>query len=124
VPFVSLSSAPKFELPNVTFMGLASPQRGSKENSVWRLTLAPKAPGLPHQLTREETIIVLSGTAIAEIGKERHRLSEGDVIIVPAMTDFSLSNDGAEAFEAIAVLPVGGQAIVGNDAPFTPPWAA
>jgi len=119
-----LSDAPRFELPNVTFMGLASPQRGSKENSVWRVTIAPNAPGLPHQLTREETVIVLSGTAIAEIGKERHRVSEGDVIIVPAMTDFSLSNDGAEAFEAIAVLPVGGQAIVGNDAPFTPPWAS
>lgn len=124
MPFVSLSNAPRFELPNVTFTGLASPQRGSKENSVWRVTIAPNSPGQAHQLTREETIIVLSGTAIAEIGKERHRLSEGDVIIVPAMTDFSLSNDGAEAFEAIAVLPVGGQAIVGNDVPFTPPWAA
>ena len=124
MPFVSLSDAPRFELPNVTFMGLSSPQRCSNENSVWRVTIAPNAPGLPHQLTREETVIVLSGTAIAEIGKERHRVSEGDVIIVPAMTDFSLSNDGAEAFEAIAVLPVGGQAIVGNDAPFTPPWAS
>ena len=124
MPIVSVSDAPKFELPNVTFTGLASPQRGSKENSVWRLALAPKAPGLPHQLTREDTIIVLSGTAIAEIGKERHRLSVGDAIIVPAMTDFSLSNDSAEPFEAIAVLPVGGQAIIGNDAPFVPPWAA
>jgi quercetin dioxygenase-like cupin family protein len=123
MPFVSLINAPKFELPNVTFRGLASPQRGSKENSVWRLSIAPKAPGLPHQLTREETIIVLSGTAVAEIGEERHRLSTGDVIIVPAMTDFSLSNDSAEVFEALAVLPVGGQAIVGSDAPFTPPWA-
>jgi mannose-6-phosphate isomerase-like protein (cupin superfamily) len=124
VPFISLSDAPRFELPNVTFTGLASPQRGSRENSVWRVTIAPNTPGLPHQLTREETIFVLSGTAIAEIGKEQYRVSEGDVIIVPAMTDFSLSNEGAEAFEAIAVLPVGGQAIVGNDAPFTPPWAA
>ena len=123
MPIISASDATKFELPNVTFMGLASPQRGSKENSVWRLTIAPKAPGLPHQLTREEIIIVLSGSAIAEIGRERHRLSEGDAIIVPAKTDFSLSNDSEEAFEALAVLPVGGQAIIGKDAPFTPPWA-
>ena len=124
MPLISASNASKFELPNVTFAGLASPQRGSRENSVWRFTIAPKAPGLPHQLTREEIIIVLSGSAIAEIGKERHSLSEGDVIIVPARTDFSLSNDSEEAFEAFAVLPVGGQAIIGNDAPFTPPWAA
>ena len=123
MPLISASNASKFELPNVTFIGLASPQRGSIENSVWRLTIAPKAPGLPHQLTREEIIIVLSGSAIAEIGKERHSLSEGDVIIVPARTDFSLSNDGEEPFEALAILPVGGQAIIGNDAPFTPPWA-
>ena len=69
MPVISVSNAPKFELPNVTFTGLASPQRGSKENSVWRFTIAPKAPGLPHQLTREEIIIALSGSAIAEIGK-------------------------------------------------------
>ena len=123
MPVISASSAPKFELPNVTFTGLASPQRGSKENSVWRFTIAPKAPGLPHQLTMEEIIIALSGSAIAEIGKEQHRLSEGDAIIVPAKTNFSLTNESDQPFEGIAVLPVGGQAVIGSDAPFTPPWA-
>jgi quercetin dioxygenase-like cupin family protein len=123
VPVISPDNAPKFELPNVTFTGLASPQRGSKENSLWRFAIAANTPGLPHQLTSEEIIVVLGGTAIAEIGTDRHRLSEGDVIIVPAMTDFSLSNESAEIFEALAVFPVGGQAIIGKDAPFTPPWA-
>lgn len=123
MPVISASNAPKFELPNATFTGLASPRRGSKENSVWHFTIAPKAPGLPHQLTREEIIIALSGSAIAEVGKERHRISEGDTIIVPAKTNFSLTNESAQPFEGIAVLPVDGQAVIGNDAPFTPPWA-
>jgi len=123
MPHISSSHAPKFELPNITFVGLASPQRGSTENSVWRFTIAPNTPGLPHQLTSEEIIVALNGSAIVKIGNERHRLSPGDAVVVPPMTDFSLSNESAQDFEALAVLPVGGQAVVGNDAPFTPPWA-
>jgi mannose-6-phosphate isomerase-like protein (cupin superfamily) len=48
----------------------------------------------------------------------------GDSLVVPAGAAFSLSNPGASVFEAVVVLPVGGQAVVGDEAPFTPPWAA
>jgi quercetin dioxygenase-like cupin family protein len=123
MPVISASTAPKFDLPHVAFTGLASPKRGSTENAVWQFTLAPKAPGLPHQLTREEIIIALNGAAVAEIDGKRHRFSAGDAIIVPAKTSFALSNETDQPFTGMAVLPVGGQAVIGDSAPFTPPWA-
>jgi len=52
-----------------------------------------------------------------------HRLNSGDSLIVPAFTEFSLANPNSDAFEAIAVLPVGGRAILEDGAPFAPPWS-
>jgi quercetin dioxygenase-like cupin family protein len=112
-----------FELPNVNFSGLISPKQGSKENSLWRFVLAPKAPGMMHQLTREELMVVTSGEAQVQIGGDIQMVSAGDAIIIPAHTDFSISNESDSSFEGIAVLPVGGQAVMAGEEPFTPPWA-
>ena len=65
-----------------------------------------------------------NGQAKAEIGGKQYRLEAGDAIVVPRGLDFTLSNDSKTAFIAIAVLPVGGQAIIAGEQPFTPPWAA
>ena len=124
MPHIPFSRAPQFSVPNVTFTGLASPQRGSTDNSVWHVAIAPNSPGLPHQLTREEIIVAISGQAKAEIGGKLYTLEAGDAIVVPPGQDFTLSNDSKTAFTAIAVLPVGGQAVIAGEQPFTPPWAA
>lgn len=85
--------------------------------------MLPGTPPAPHQITREEIFLVTLGSAIAVVGEERHEIGVGSVLIVPANTEFSLANPGAYPFEAIVVMPVGGQAVVGNESPFTPPWA-
>jgi quercetin dioxygenase-like cupin family protein len=121
---IKSKDAAVFNLPGVTFAGLASPSRGSTVNSAWRVTIAPNTPGGTHRLTREEIIVCISGSANATIGKDHHTVCEGDAIVVPADTDFALGNPNGNAFEAIAILPVGGQAIIGTDPAFTPPWAA
>jgi quercetin dioxygenase-like cupin family protein len=123
MPFVSATDAPEFRIPGVMFSGLASPSRGATEVSVWRVTLDPRNVGGTHQLTREETIVATDGAAIATLNGVEYALVVGSAIIVPPHVDFSLSNPHDVPFEAIAVLPVGGQARIGNAAPFTPPWA-
>ncbi len=123
MPVLNPSDSPIFTLPGVTFTGLASPSRGSVETSLWRVRLDPGTPGLPHRLTREEIFLVTAGSANATVGDESHHLTEGCTLIVPPNVDFSLANDGPTAFEAIALMPVGGAAMAGDGAPFTPPWA-
>ena len=122
--FVSQHDAPVFDLPGITFTGLTSPSRGSRENAVWRFVIQPGTPGMPHQLTREETLVALQGCAMIEVGGVVYELTAGSAFAVPANTTMSLANPGTEPFHAIAVLPVGGQAVVGSEPAFTPPWAA
>lgn len=118
--------APVFEIPNapgVKFTGLASPKRGSKDTSAWRVSVAPGTPGTPHSVTREEIFVAIRGEALFTIAGKRHTLAAGGAIVVPAGTEFSLANESAVEFEAVVVFPVGGQAVMPGGATFTPPWA-
>jgi len=124
MPLIRNANTKKFDIPTAQFTACAAPSTGATETSAWRVTVKAKSDGLPHQLTREEIILVLSGSATAQINTEEHVVSEGDTLIVPAFVDFSLSNPNDADFTAIAILPIGGQAVIGSDAPFTPPWAA
>ena len=121
---IRASSAPTFAMDQVQFIGLAAPSRGSTESAVWRIVVAPytTAKG-SHQVTREEIFVALSGTAEVQLGGRSLALEAGSALVVPANTDFSLSNSGSSPFEAVVVLPVGGQAVIAGQPPFIPPWA-
>src|SRR5688572_7246492 len=110
MPLVQGSTAPKFTLPHAVFTGLASPSRGSTETSVWRFTLIPGAEPVIHSLTREEIFVALAGTALATVDGVSHQVSVGDALVVPAGVPFGIANPHDEPFEAVAILPVGGQA--------------
>jgi mannose-6-phosphate isomerase-like protein (cupin superfamily) len=124
MPFIASADAPQFDLPGASFTGLASPSRGATENAAWIVTLPAGAPGLPHRLTREETFIGLEGQAQARVGDQVHALTPGSALVVPANVEFEISNPGNAPFRAVAVLPVGGQAVLADGVAFTPPWAA
>ena len=122
MPVIYAANAQQFELPGAQFTALASPQTGAVSTAAWRVSLTPKTDGMTHQLTKEEIIIAIAGSAVAVIGADRHEISAGDAIIIPANTDFKLSNQSAHAFTAIAMVPVGTQAKIGTEPPFSPPW--
>jgi mannose-6-phosphate isomerase-like protein (cupin superfamily) len=123
MPVITSADAPTFDLPGVRFTGLAAPSRGATENSVWTITVEPGAPGVPHSVTREEIFVATEGAGEIRIGDTTLALSPGDAAVVPADTEFALSNPHAEPFRAVVVLPVGGQAVTA-EGQFTPPWAA
>ncbi|MEO8360010.1 MAG: cupin domain-containing protein [Vicinamibacteria bacterium] len=124
MPLITSENAPVFETPGATFVGLAAPSRGSLDTSAWRVTLAPHSPGLPHRVTREEIFVALSGRAMVQMFGIRTEFAEGSALVVPALEPFSIANESDEPFEAIAILPVGGAAIVGDGPAFIPPWAS
>ena len=121
-PLITAADAPTFTLPGIEFTGLAAPSRGARESAVWIVSIRPGTPGTPHQLTREEVLIVLGGRARATLGGKTYELEADNALIVPPRTDFALANPYDEPFRAVAVLPVGGAGIVG-DAIFVPLWA-
>ncbi|MFZ6743313.1 cupin domain-containing protein [Undibacterium sp. JH2W] len=120
---IEASSAKIFTMHDATFTGLASPSRGSQENSAWMVELSSSKPGTPHELTREEIFICLAGSAAVSMGEEHRSLSAGACLIVPAHTRFSLRKTSEENFRAVAILPVGTEAILENGQAFVPPWA-
>jgi mannose-6-phosphate isomerase-like protein (cupin superfamily) len=123
MPHIAADDAPTFQLPGTTFIGLAAPSRGSTENAVWRVRLAPGTPARPHQLTREEVFVVTAGSAVASVAGAEVRLGCGDSLVVPAFTDFSLANPSSDVFEAVVVLPVGARAMLEDGVLFAPPWS-
>lgn len=118
------SDAPTFSLPGIAFTTLSSPRRGARENVVWEVTVEPGVAGSPHRLTREETFVALEGSAVVEVDGQRHELAAGSALVVAAGQTLALSNTASRPFRALAVLPVGGQAVIGDGPAFTPPWAA
>jgi quercetin dioxygenase-like cupin family protein len=123
MPITDVSRAPRHEMAGTRFTPLAAPSSGSTEICVWRVELPPHADAVPHELTREEVLVVLSGTARASIDGRIADVAAGDAIIVPPDTPFSLTAVGGEPVVALAYLPVGGQARMPGGEPFTPPWA-
>ena len=123
MPFIDSDQAPRFELHGAAFTGLAAPSRGATETAVWLVTLQPGTVGVPHRLTREEVFVAIEGVARAQVGDQTHELRPGCALVVPAHVDFCLANPYDLPFRTVAVLPVGGQAVLGDQPPFTPPWA-
>ena len=124
MPVIATSPEPTHELHGAAFTSLATPTLGDAPVSVWKVRLQPEVPGVSHHLTRSEVIVVLSGSASARIGDTSHQVAAGRVIVVPADVPFLLEATGSQPFEALCVLPLGGQAVTACGIPFTPPWAA
>jgi quercetin dioxygenase-like cupin family protein len=123
MPVTQPSEEPTHTLGETRFWRLASPSTGSREASVWRVALPAGADAVTHELTREEVFVILEGTARASIDGVVDDVRPGGAIIVPPHTPFSLAAVGDDTVVALAYLPVGGQAMIGDGAPFTPPWA-
>lgn len=123
MPLITAAEAPRFENDHATFVGLAAPSRGSTENSTWRLTIKPGVDAPPHALDREEIFIALSGSMTVTMGEDVFSVEAGDALVVPAHQMFAMANPSTEPFEALVVLPVGGQGLIPGQDPVIAPWA-
>jgi len=125
MPITRATDPAIWELPGTQFRSLASPSRGgSAEVSVWRLVIDPGTEGPEHRLTGGEVFAPVAGAAEIRIAGNVATIGVGDALVVPAHTNFSVSNHAGVAFEAIVCLPAGSQAVIGDAEPFTPEWAS
>jgi mannose-6-phosphate isomerase-like protein (cupin superfamily) len=123
VPVIAAPPVPTHEVGSTRFTTLASPSRGSARTSVWQVELPVGEQPTPHELTDEEIFVVLAGTASVEIDGVAAGAGPGDAIVVPAGVRFALANGGDTNLRLLCCFPVGGQALLPDGEPFTPPWA-
>jgi quercetin dioxygenase-like cupin family protein len=121
MPVITAPSDWTHQLPDVRFRSLATPSRGTRENSVWRVSFAAGSKSVPHSLTREEIFVVLSGQLCVQMEDSVQVADEGDAILVPAGVEFSASTQ--HGAELLCCFPVGGQARLTTGELITPPWA-
>src|SRR6185295_19066002 len=106
MPVLPAPSSPTHVLDGARFTSLATPNCGSTDTSVWRVELAPGHPATPHQVTREEVFIVLSGRARVRLGDEVREAGAGDAIVEPPDTHFEIDVAGEEPVHALCCMPV------------------
>lgn len=123
MPIIHATPTHTHDAGSTRFWQLAAPSTGSTEASVWRVEVPADSEPVAHELTREEILVVLSGTARASLNGIVDEVAVGDAVVVPPHSPFSLSAVGPDPLVALAYLPVGGQAKIGDGEPFTPPWA-
>ena len=123
MPVLPAPSSATHVLDGAQFTSLATPNRGSTDTSVWRVELAPGHPATPHQVTREEVFVVLSGRARVRLGDDVREASAGDAIVVPRDTNFEITVQGNEPLQALCCMPVNGEARLADGTTFVPPWA-
>jgi mannose-6-phosphate isomerase-like protein (cupin superfamily) len=115
------AEAPRFDIPGVTFVGMASPSRGSDQLCTWKIIVAAgHESDTSHTLDRDEVFLVLSGS----IRLSGDMLEPGDVLVVPAGDRIEVSNPGDTPAEVMVAIPAGFTATMADGTPFgTPPWA-
>jgi mannose-6-phosphate isomerase-like protein (cupin superfamily) len=123
VTVIRQGEAPRFGHDGTEVVGYVSPSRGEAGVSLWQLSLAAGAQSPPHQLTRGEAFLALSGEVQVVLSEHEVLLRAGDALWVPAAVPFRLRNPGSQPFVAVACMVAGGKAQIGDQPPFVPPWA-
>jgi quercetin dioxygenase-like cupin family protein len=122
VPVIHASQATVHDMHGTSFTAYASPERGSRELCAWRIEIPGQARGIPHRVSREEVLYVLSGTVQATVDGRAEQASAGDVILVPAGAQFGVDNLGDEPATAWVTTSVGFRGVLPDGSWITPPW--
>jgi mannose-6-phosphate isomerase-like protein (cupin superfamily) len=124
MPVITAASAARFDpAPGTGIVGLASPSRGSQELSAWRVRLDPGVSSPAHEVDREEVFVVLEGRVRVTYEDHAEEAEAGGALVVPTGREFTLTNPGPDAFEAVVCAPAAIRATAGGET-FPPPWAA
>jgi len=129
MPVLHAADAVVHQLHGSVFTSFASPARGSRELCAWRLEVPPGSRGVPHTISKEEILLVLSGTlrvtldgAPASADARPADARPGDAVLVPAGAQLQVDNPGPAPAVAWVTTSVGLEATMAGGAAIRPPW--
>jgi mannose-6-phosphate isomerase-like protein (cupin superfamily) len=122
MPIIRAAQSVEHQMHGTSFTSYASPARGSRELCAWRIEVPGGTEGVPHHVSREEVLYVLSGTLEVSVDGEAGDATAGDVVLVPAGARFGASNLATEPATAWVTTTVGFAGVLPDGSWFTPPW--
>jgi mannose-6-phosphate isomerase-like protein (cupin superfamily) len=122
MPVIRAAQSVEHQMHGTSFTSYASPARGSRELCAWRVEIPGRTDGVPHHVSREEVLYVLSGTLRVTVDGEAADAAAGDVILVPAGAQFGASNQTGSPATAWVTTTVGFAGVLPDGSWFTPPW--
>ncbi|MGI8450832.1 MAG: cupin domain-containing protein [Streptosporangiaceae bacterium] len=122
MPVIHAAQSVVHQMHGTSFTSYASPARGSRELCAWRIEIPGGTEGVPHHVSREEVLYVLSGILRVTLDGEAGDAAPGDVILVPAGARFGASNPADETATAWVTTTVGFAGVLPDGSWFTPPW--
>jgi quercetin dioxygenase-like cupin family protein len=122
MPVVRERDAVAHQLHGATFNSFVAPSSGSTELCAWRLEVDSGTPGIPHRVSREEVLLIMSGEVTVTIDGIVTALRAGEVAFVPAGAMFGLDNTSGAPATAWVTTTVGFAATLPDGSSITPPW--
>jgi len=124
MPVLHACDAVVHELHGSVFTSFAAPARGSRELCAWRLEVPPGTRGVPHTVSKEEVLLVLSGALHVTLDgtPAPAAAGPGDAVLVPAGTMLQVGNPGSETVAAWVTTSVGLEATTAGGSVIRPPW--
>src|ERR1039458_4569302 len=92
MPVIHAAQTVVHRMHGTSFTSYATPARGSKELCAWRIEIPGRTEGVPHRVSREEVLFILSGTIRATVDDRCEQAAAGDVVLVPAGSRFGVDN--------------------------------
>jgi mannose-6-phosphate isomerase-like protein (cupin superfamily) len=122
MPVIHSDQATVHSMHGACFTAYASPDRGSRELCAWRIEIPGHTKGIPHHVSREEVLYVLTGTLHATVDGRAELAAAGDAILVPAGARFAVDNLADGPATAWVTTSVGLRAILPDGSWITPAW--
>ena len=123
MPVIRSADATVHEIHGARFVAHANPGTGSKEICAWRVEIPAGTTGVPHTISHEEVIHVLTGALRFSVDGEAADLVAGDTVIAPAGARFGVDNLSGEPATMWTVTSVGLTATLADGSTITPLWA-
>ncbi|MEU4622180.1 cupin domain-containing protein [Actinoplanes sp. NPDC023801] len=124
MPIYRRAEAVAHRLHGSVFHAYASPSTGSRELCAWRIEITGGVTGVPHRVSRDEVLMISAGELAVSIDGVAGRVVAGDVLVVPAGTEFRADNEGPATVEAWVTTSAGFEATLPDGSTITPPWVS
>ncbi|MEZ0090401.1 cupin domain-containing protein [Streptacidiphilus sp. EB129] len=123
MPYVRATDAVDHEVHGVRFTAYANPGTGSGQLAAWRGEIPDGTAGVPHTVSHEEVLYLLSGSLRFSIDGEVAELSAGDVVIAPAGARLCVDNTSGAPATMWVSTSIGLSVTLPDGTTITPPWA-